>query len=454
MEGDRMKWFHRENTNLNDRVAIALFDRSPDAIMLLSEGRFIACNAAAERIYERPRADVIGQDPLVFSAPTQGDGRSTAIHIQERVQQALRDGSARFEWMNTSPNGQLRRFMVMLLPAPVVKPDDLLVIIQDLDETSQVVDALRTGLATISSGDLTYSIDTPFRSDYEPLRSSFNDTAAMLRRSIGDIDAASQRVLAGAGEIRKAADDLSMRTEQQAASIEETAAAVHQINTTAQQSAVSGARAADVATAAQTNAAESSAVVRRAIDAMGGIERTSTEISEIIAVIDGIAFQTNLLALNAGVEAARAGDAGKGFAVVASEVRALAQRSADAAKDVKSRIGASAEQVRAGVEHVHAAGTALDRIAAQVREMGGLIADIANSAQQQATGFSQINLAINDMDSMTQQNAAMVEEATAAARELAQEATGMADTVGRFDHGSALHAAAWAQPARPTRRAA
>ncbi|WP_440979407.1 methyl-accepting chemotaxis protein [Sphingomonas pseudosanguinis] len=430
-----MKWLHRPTTSLNDQVASALFERSPDAILLLSERRFIACNKAAEIIYARPRSEILGHNPQTFSHPTQGDGRPTGVHVMERVQQGLRDGSARFEWINLTPKGEEQRLMVTLIPAPVTRPDDLLVIIQNLDETAQVVDALRSGMAVIASGDLTYRIETPFRSDYEPLRASFNDTAAMLHSSMGEIDAASQRVRSGADEIHRAADDLSMRTEQQAASIEETAAAVQEINVSAQQSAVSGAKAAGVASSAQANAAESSVVVQRAIDAMAGIERTSAEISEIIAVIDGIAFQTNLLALNAGVEAARAGDAGKGFAVVASEVRALAQRSADAAKDVKSRIGASADQVRAGVEHVHAAGSALDRIAAQVREMSGLIADIAGAAQQQATGFSQINLAIGDMDSMTQQNAAMVEETTAAARQLAMEASGMAETIGRFDHG-------------------
>ncbi|WP_343545359.1 methyl-accepting chemotaxis protein [Sphingomonas paucimobilis] len=448
-----MKWFKQHTADLNTRLASALFDRSPDAILLMSGGQYVACNAAAETIYERPRPQIIGHNPMTFSAPIQGDGRPAEEHVPERAQQALREGFARFEWLNLRPNGETQRCIVMLIPHPVEKPDDLLVIVQQLDETSQVVDSLRHGLTRVAGGDLTYRSDTPFRSDYEPLRASFNDTAAMLQSSIAEIDIASQRVRGGAGEIRRAADDLSMRTEQQAASIEETAAAVQQINVTAQQAAVSGAKAATVATSAQSNAAESSAVVQRAIDAMGGIERTSSEISEIIAVIDGIAFQTNLLALNAGVEAARAGDAGKGFAVVASEVRALAQRSADAAKDVKSRIGASADQVRAGVEHVHAAGTALDRIAAQVREMSDLIADIAHSAQQQATGFSQINLAIGDMDSMTQQNAAMVEQTTAAARRLAMEANGMADTISRFDHGAG-HATADDMAWTPTRRLA
>nr|WP_277925945.1 methyl-accepting chemotaxis protein [Sphingomonas sp. JXJ CY 53] len=183
---------------------------------------------------------------------------------------------------------------------------------------------------------------------------------------------------------------------------------------------------------ARADAEQSGEVVGRAVEAMHGIERSSAEISEIIAVIDGIAFQTNLLALNAGVEAARAGDAGKGFAVVASEVRALAQRSADAAKDVKTRINTSSEQVALGVELVGEAGKALTRINGRINEISGLVADIANSAEQQATGLMQVNTAVGEMDGVTQQNAAMVEEATAAARSLADEAQVMATEVGRF----------------------
>ncbi|MGO1304238.1 MAG: methyl-accepting chemotaxis protein, partial [Sphingomonas parapaucimobilis] len=245
-------------------------------------------------------------------------------------------------------------------------------------------------------------------------------------------------------EIGKAAGDLSRRTEHQAASLEETAAAMRQVTTAIQETAQFGNKAAQVAASAQQNAAQSGVVVQRAMDAMGGIERTSNEISEIIGVIDGIAFQTNLLALNAGVEAARAGDAGKGFAVVASEVRALAQRSADAAKDVKSRIGASDAQIRSGVQEVDAAGSTLQRIAAQVSEMATLIGDIASASQQQASSASQITIAIGDLDSVTQQNAAMVEEASAAAREMVSEASAMTDQVGRFRLGA--QAPAMAQP--------
>jgi methyl-accepting chemotaxis protein len=439
-----MGLFGKKDVALADRLALAVFQHSPDAMLLLSDGKFIAGNAAVEAIYHRRLSEVLGHNPLNFSAPCQADGRPTDVHIGERVAQALRDGFARFEWLNQNPNGQVERVLVTLIPAQVMTPQDVLVLIQDMGETMEMVNQLGDGLSRISNGDLSHRITKPFRDDYEPLRLHFNEAAQMLGGSIQSIDSSSRRVHSAALEIGKAAGDLSRRTEHQAASLEETAAAMRQVTSAIQETAQFGNKAAQVAASAQENAAQSGVVVQRAIDAMGGIERTSNEISEIIGVIDGIAFQTNLLALNAGVEAARAGDAGKGFAVVASEVRALAQRSADAAKDVKSRIGASDAQIRSGVQEVDAAGSTLQRIAAQVSEMATLIGDIASASQQQASSASQITIAIGDLDSVTQQNAAMVEEATAAAREMVGEASAMADQIGRFRLGN--QPAAMAQP--------
>jgi methyl-accepting chemotaxis protein len=252
----------------------------------------------------------------------------------------------------------------------------------------------------------------------------------------------------GASDIRQASDDLSQRTEQQAASLEQTAAAMDEITSTVRETAAGASRANAVVGEARHEAEHSGEVVRRAVDAMGGIERSSAEISEIISVIDGIAFQTNLLALNAGVEAARAGDAGRGFAVVASEVRALAQRSAEAAKDVKTRILASSEQVDAGVELVSETGKALDRIIARIGEISTLVASIASSAEHQATGLQQVNTAVSEMDGVTQQNAAMVEQATAAARSLSSEADALARNVARFKLG----AEGSTRPANPVHR--
>ena len=246
----------------------------------------------------------------------------------------------------------------------------------------------------------------------------------------------------GASDIRQASDDLSQRTEQQAASLEETAAAMDEITGTVRETAAGANRANTVVGETRIEAEHSGEVVRRAVEAMNGIERASAEIGEIISVIDGIAFQTNLLALNAGVEAARAGDAGKGFAVVASEVRALAQRSADAAKDVKAKIMASSEQVEVGVELVSETGKALQRIIGRIGEISTLVGTIAASAEQQSTGLQQVNTAVSEMDGVTQQNAAMVEEATAAARSLAEEADELARQIARFTLSNASPAPA------------
>ncbi|WP_028965160.1 methyl-accepting chemotaxis protein [Sphingomonas phyllosphaerae] len=295
-----------------------------------------------------------------------------------------------------------------------------------------VVDALGGGLSRLADNDLSFTIDTPFTPEYDALRVNFNLAMAAVSNTIAAVAAASNGINSGAADIRQASDDLSQRTEQQAASLEETAAAMDEITTTVRETAAGARRANDAVGDARAEAESSGDVVRRAVDAMGGIERASSEISEIISVIDGIAFQTNLLALNAGVEAARAGDAGKGFAVVASEVRALAQRSADAAKDVKAKILASSEQVEAGVTLVSETGKALQRIITRIGEISTLVSTIAQSAEHQATGLQQVNTAVSEMDGVTQQNAAMVEEATAAARSLAEEATRLTTEVARF----------------------
>ncbi|MBI0475343.1 methyl-accepting chemotaxis protein [Sphingomonas sp. MA1305] len=298
-----------------------------------------------------------------------------------------------------------------------------------------VVGALGEGLDRLAGNDLTFRIDQAFPSEYERLRSDYNRALEAVTQAMTAVTEATSGINSGASDIRQASDDLSQRTEQQAASLEETAAAMDEITATVRQTAAGAVKANSVVEATRVEAEQSGVVVSRAVQAMNGIERASSEIGEIISVIDGIAFQTNLLALNAGVEAARAGDAGKGFAVVASEVRALAQRSADAAKDVKTKIMASTEQVESGVQLVSETGEALNRIIAQIVEISTLVGQIASAAEQQATGLQQINTAVGEMDGVTQQNAAMVEEATAAARSLSAEADELARQVARFKIG-------------------
>ena len=317
-------------------------------------------------------------------------------------------------------------------------------------EQAIVVTGLTRGLDSLAQADLTVRITDAFPPAYEQLRTNFNAAVEGLQEAIGTIAANTGAINAGAAEIAKAADDLSRRTEQQAASLEETAAALDEVTATVKATAAGAIQAASAVQAARDDADKSGAVVRDAVAAMGEIERSSAQINQIIGVIDEIAFQTNLLALNAGVEAARAGESGRGFAVVASEVRALAERSAEAAKEIKGLITQSTVQVGSGVKLVTETGQALDRIVAHVAQIEGLVTEISSSAAEQATGLQQVNTAVNQMDQMTQQNAAMVEQSTAASHSLSQEADGLAAAVSRFRVGARPAASAPAPaPARP-----
>ena len=314
---------------------------------------------------------------------------------------------------------------------------------------ADVVEGIGRGLDQLARGALTFRLDQSFAADYEKLRTDFNAAMAKLADTLTVVATNTSAIRSGTGEISTAADDLSRRTEQQAASLEETAAALDEVTATVRKTSQSADHARDVVGTAKADAEASSAVVRQAVEAMSGIERSAREISQIIGVIDEIAFQTNLLALNAGVEAARAGDAGRGFAVVASEVRALAQRSADAAKEIKGLISASGRQVEQGVALVDRTGQALERILGQVGELSTIVSEIAASAQEQAAGLDQINTAINQMDQVTQQNAAMVEESTAASHALSRETEELSSLVGRFQLGTRSAAAPVRTAARP-----
>ncbi|ACB97173.1 methyl-accepting chemotaxis protein [Beijerinckia indica] len=314
-----------------------------------------------------------------------------------------------------------------------------------------VIEALGHGLKQLAEGNLLSRLEEPFGGNAEILRTDFNQAVATLNATLTTVRAKGDAIRSGTSEISSATDDLSRRTEQQAASLEETAAALDEITATVKKTAEGATHARDVVSTAKADADKSGAVVAEAIKAMGGIEQSSAQIGQIIGVIDEIAFQTNLLALNAGVEAARAGEAGRGFAVVASEVRALAQRSAEAAKEIKTLIQASSTQVNQGVDLVGETGKALDRIVAQVSEINRIVSEIAASAQEQATGLHQVNTAINQMDQVTQQNAAMVEETTAAAHALTDDGEELSRLITRFrigDSASSVEGDAKRNPAR------
>ena len=303
------------------------------------------------------------------------------------------------------------------------------------EEQAQAMRLLGEGLKSVASGDLRVRLDESFSAQYAQIRNDFNEAVEKLKETMQAVVASASAIHSGTNEISSASDDLSQRTEQQAASLEETAAALDEITATVKKSAEGAKQAREIVANADADAKKSAVVVRQTVEAMDAIAKSSGQIIQIIGVIDEIAFQTNLLALNAGVEAARAGEAGRGFAVVASEVRALAQRSAEAAKEIKSLISASSTQVDIGVKLVAETGVSLERIVAQVMEVNRAVADIAAAAQEQAIGLQQVNTAINQMDQTTQQNATMVEESTAASHSLSQETTQLSSLIDRFQLG-------------------
>ncbi|MFC3078796.1 methyl-accepting chemotaxis protein [Phenylobacterium terrae] len=300
------------------------------------------------------------------------------------------------------------------------------------EEQNLIVSQLAEGLDRLAMGDLTFRLQTAFPGEYKKLSDDFNASVAKLEDAMRAIAMATYSIQSGTTEISHGADDLSRRTEHQAATLEETAAALDQITATVHKTAEGATHGREAVGSAKSDAERSGEIVRKAVVAMNEIEQSARQISQIIGVVDEIAFQTNLLALNAGVEAARAGESGKGFAVVASEVRALAQRSAESAKEIKGLISASTEQVAQGVALVGETGKALERIVTQVAEISNVVGEIAASAKEEALGLNQVNTAVNQMDHVTQQNAAMVEESTAASRVLAQEAQELGKLVARF----------------------
>jgi methyl-accepting chemotaxis protein len=342
-------------------------------------------------------------------------------------------------------------------------------------EQQKVTAALRIGLKDLSGGNFTQPIVEPFGGEYEMLRTDFNLTIDRLNLAISKVVSSAESIRARSAEVSRATHDLARRTEIQAATLEQTAAAMDEMTSSVKSAASSTKEMESIVRQARKEAEDSGAVVQGAVAAMVEIEKSSNQISQIIGVIDDIAFQTNLLALNAGVEAARAGDAGRGFAVVASEVGALAQRSSVAAKEIKTLISASTQHVGVGVDQVGLAGSALTSIVERVTQISTLVSNVASGASEQSTGLAEINIGVTQLDQATQQNAAMVEQTTAASQLLNQNAIDLKEMMSQFivshtDHAqpgnvldiaslqersaSALSQRGAAKPARETRAAA
>ena len=372
-----------------------------------------------------------------------------ALVLDGLLKAVVKDHEKKRSWFSRSDGGKaLGETVGAVVKAALLDMDFVISIYLEAAETARreaetiraeaeaiqksVVETTAQSLARLADGDLTTRIVEEFPGDYAQLKTDFNAAMARLEEAMHEVAENVGMMRAGANEISGASDDLSSRTERQAASLQQTAAALDEITVTVKRTAEGSQKASHVVDTAKQDAVRSSEVVSDAVMAMGEIESSSDQISRIIGVIDEIAFQTNLLALNAGVEAARAGEAGRGFAVVASEVRALAQRSADAAKEIKTLISSSSQQVKNGVKLVGQTGEVLTDIVGRVTEIADLMNEISASAKEQATTLAEVNASVNQMDQTTQQNAAMVEESTAACHHLTNEAEKLTTLVRKF----------------------
>ncbi|MFN4129339.1 MAG: methyl-accepting chemotaxis protein [Paracoccaceae bacterium] len=409
------------------------------------DGRILTMNDVALTVYRYDRASILGQHlgTLFKAGKAQAEDVMARViaqgHLSEFHHRVAHDGSDRFVICNLNVirnrRGETQRIVAICTDqtAETLFRTATEQSLQDRAvEQQKVVESLRDALGALARGDLSAQIDTPFPPDYESLRLNCNQAAQSLSDTLSRVAQVASSILGGADNIATAAADLSRRTESQAATLEETAAALDTLTANVRSATEGTLKAGSKVRSAHGEARSNGGVVRQAIEAMTAIEQSSHQISKIISVIDDIAFQTNLLALNAGVEAARAGEAGRGFAVVAAEVRALAQRSSDAAKEIKTLISTSETQVGAGAELVGQSGRAVEAIVSDVAEISTIVQDISQAAQDQSDSLAEINAGVAVLDKVTQQNAVMVEESTAASALLKQEADQLSDLLSGF----------------------
>ncbi|MFN3845056.1 MAG: methyl-accepting chemotaxis protein [Paracoccaceae bacterium] len=444
LTGYVLEW---RNTTQNRRNAAVL--SAIDAGQLRAElsptGEIEAANERFAALFAQTTAGILGREfhaTLSLADPASGDLRSrlaAAEPLADLIQAALPTGGHAVLDARLTPikddKGNLRSYLLLATDVSLQQSE-----IKEAENRRRdvqaaqikVVTTLSAALAKLSNGDLTVTLTDPFGAEYEGLRADFNDAIGKLQAAMTDVVESSAAIRSEVGEISSAADNLSRRTEQQAATLEQTSAALDQMTVSVKSTSEVATHANVKVEEAKQSAETSGRVVREAVSAMGEIEQSSSKISRITSVIDEIAFQTNLLALNAGVEAARAGEAGRGFAVVASEVRDLAQRSSEAAREIAGLITDSTDQVKRGVSLVAEAGRSLTGIQSAVSEIHGLVSDIASSAKEQSNGISELNTAVKHLDQVTQQNAAMFEETSAASQSLNAAAAVLTETTQRF----------------------
>lgn len=418
-----------------DSGKLAAISRAQAVIEFTVDGEILTANENFCAAIGYDLGEIRGRHHRMFVEPTYGQS-----HEYTEFWRRLRGGEFLADEFKRIAKGG-REIWIQASYNPIFDPDGRVMKVvkfaTDITGRVHAVAEIGAGLGKVADGDLICEITEPFIPSLDRLRVDFNNSVSTLRGALEAVGQNAASIDAAAAEVSSAANDLSRRTEQQAASVEETAAALEQITATVKASAQRADEAGSLVSRTRTSAEKSGLVVQQAIATMGDIEKSSREVGSIIGVIDEIAFQTNLLALNAGVEAARAGEAGRGFAVVAQEVRALAQRSAEAAKQIKELITKSGEEVKSGVALVGDTGAALQAIIDDVKEVSGNIVAIVEASREQSTALSEINTAVGTIDQGTQQNAAMVEETSAASQNLASEAEQLNQLLATFRLGHA-----------------
>ena len=458
------------------RIKVAL-DVGSNCVMLADNaGKIIYCNSAALSMMRNAESDlrkalpdfkadeIVGSNFDIYhrnashqrnllaalNAPLRSQinvgGRTFSLVATPVLEAGVRLGTV-VEWLDRTGEVAIEQEVSEIIEAAVVGDFSRRIVTGDkqgfflrlsnginglLDANGQALDEIGKMLARLAAGDLTQRIDIPYQGLLAKVRDDANGTVDNLRAIVSSIKEATDAINTAASEIAMGNQDLSGRTEQQASSLEETASSMEQLTSTVQQNAVNASRANALAATAQKVAEQGGSVFGDVVSTMGAIQQSSNRIADIIGVIDGIAFQTNILALNAAVEAARAGEQGRGFAVVATEVRSLAQRSASAAKEIKSLIADSVDKVATGHRLVDQAGTTMGEVVASIQRVAHLMADISSASTEQSAGIAQVGLAITQMDEVTQQNAALVEQAAAAAESLQEQARCLADAVSVF----------------------